>query len=194
MAVNSAPIFVPGHRWSPWPVARSGRALGRNAIEHNRTSHRSGAAGDPRLHRGRREPGDPGDERLGRRRAGVKAEPPGTPAGPGPAHGRDPPGRRPRGNRTGAGRAVGPGAVSGQGSRRLRRATAGSSSNAPVFDRPCGSAEPLRASSSRCRRNDRGAVTRPGRKSGRCSCCATDRDAVCRRECVQFSWTPLANR
>ena len=50
----------------------------------------------------------------------VVAEPPGAPAGPGPAHRRDPPGRGPRRDRTGAGPVVGPVAVSGQESRRLR--------------------------------------------------------------------------
>ena len=79
--LEGAPNSVPGHRWSSWPVARSGPALGRTATDHNRTTQRSGAVGDPRLHRGRPEPGDLGDERLGRRRACVVVEPPGAPAG-----------------------------------------------------------------------------------------------------------------
>ena len=46
--------------------------------------------------------------------------PSGAPAGPGPAHRRYPRGRCPRGDRTGAGPAVGAVAVTGQESRRLR--------------------------------------------------------------------------
>src|SRR5450631_3293724 len=47
--LEGAPCSFPGHRWSSWPVALWGPALGRNAIDHNRTPQRSGALGDPRL-------------------------------------------------------------------------------------------------------------------------------------------------
>ena len=63
------------HRRSTWSVAAEARQVGDDAPRHGRPPNGQGARSDRRLLRGRSEHRDDGDERLGRGRTGVVAQP-----------------------------------------------------------------------------------------------------------------------
>jgi len=67
------------YRVTGWPrrsVASEEQPVGHPATHRHRASHGEGAKRDPWVLRGWSEPGHAGDERLGRRRARVVAQPP----------------------------------------------------------------------------------------------------------------------
>jgi hypothetical protein len=76
--VVGAPRSVSGHPWSGRTPASEGQPLGDPAPHDHGASHGPEAQRDHRLPRGWAEPHRDGDERLGRWRAGLVAEPPGA--------------------------------------------------------------------------------------------------------------------
>ena len=131
-----APRRLSDERWPLGTVATEGHPLGHDAVDHHRPTHRPRAQRDPRLLRGRPEPCHPRDERLGRRRAGLVAEPAGrarTRRSTSPAARATSPGGRPRATN---GHGCGPGGVSSirswTGTQRGARRKPRSSSCSPV--------------------------------------------------------------
>jgi hypothetical protein len=76
--VVRAPSSVSRHRWSGWTVASERQPLGDPAPHAYGASHGPQAQRDHCQLRGWAEPHRDGDEQLGRWRAGLVAEPPGT--------------------------------------------------------------------------------------------------------------------
>ncbi len=91
--VVRTPRPVPRYRGPRRPVASEAQPLGHPATHHHGAPHGRGEKRDPGVRRRRAEPRHPGDERLGRRRAVVVAQPPSGSRSTGrarrrPAHGR----------------------------------------------------------------------------------------------------------
>ena len=80
--LGRAPRHLPVHGRPARPAAADAGPVRDAAPDDGRAPLRQGARGDPRLLRGRPQPGHARDERLGRGRAGLVAEPPGPTGGP----------------------------------------------------------------------------------------------------------------
>ena len=94
--LGRAPRHLPGHGRPARPAAPDAGPVRAAAPDDGRAPLGPGARGDPRLLRGGPQPGHARDERLGRGRAGLVAEPPRPTRGPGHPEGRRPLGARPR--------------------------------------------------------------------------------------------------
>ena len=104
LVLARTPWSVPAHGQTGRPVASEREPLGHDDAEDDRAPHRQGASRDRRVHRGWSEPRNASDERLGRRRACMVAQPAGGSRGDSRSRRRAVPdhGSSGRGGRTGA--------------------------------------------------------------------------------------------